>query len=372
MENLIELIELDASSADSIEAEKSGEPADATEKPTSQDHGFRETKTRQNYNVNDQPGLEDVDFYKIRTDTPEIVETIKVDPSPKSVTLPRLPQLPDVALIDSEDPIAVPLKEIRDDSSIASSAMPSIFGHSSSLTSATVGSLPGITEEDVQARNSSTQFQSKKPSMPLNESPSLSNVPLFDIDKPDEQGFPWLVQAAREGNEEIVRKLLVSNADIKAFHTVTKRDALAEASLAGHQSIVALLLEEGSLVESVDAESNTALHYACRNGHLAVSKSLLACAKSQNKDGALVNASGPEKKTALHLAIEAPYRNVAMLLIQYRANVNARDAFSRTPLHVAAAQGNVAMCSYLLNEGAQLDSREGTSFGNTAFPYSAI
>ena len=50
-----------------------------------------------------------------------------------------------------------------------------------------------------------------------------------------------------------------------------------------------------------------------------------------------------------------------MLLVQSKANANARDTRSWTPLHSAASQGNVAGCSYLLHEGAQLDSREAQS-----------
>lgn len=160
----------------------------------------------------------------------------------------------------------------------------------------------------------------------------------------------------------MVRGLLVSGADIQVSHKSTRRHALTEASLQGHQRIVDLLIQEGCLLECTDVERNTALHHACQKGHLAIAKSLiLAIAKSQTNNKAFINAPRSEGQSALHLAMEAPHRNVVMLLVQHKANVNARDTSFRTPLHIAASQGHLAMCSYLLNEGAQLDSREAQS-----------
>ena len=304
--------------------------------------------------------------------------------------------------------------EIPTEISPTSTAAPSIFSHFSSLTEATGAtgsSLLGITEEDLQARNSPSQatlrnalstplsspviaqkkaLDSVEPSIPkspaqvndapLNRSSSTSSTPAIlvdkeltskpqqtecqdnvslppqlspvsNIDEPDKDGFPWIVQAARDGNEEIIQKLLVSGADIKASHTTTLRHALSEAAMQDHPKIVDLLIKEGCPLEHCDAEGYTALQYACQKGHLSVAKSLIT-------NGASIDAPGPQGQTALHLAMHVPHQNVVMLLIQHKANVNARDATSRTPLHIGASQGNVAMCSYLLNEGAQLDSRE--------------
>lgn len=270
--------------------------------------------------------------------------------------------------------------EALTDESPTSTAAPSVFSHATSRTSTTASSLPGITEEEVAARtaslDTSLEFSSKIPRLgpgPVTnpdlvsssksqltkseDSVSLSQ-PLQQIpdtiDEPDQQGFPWIVQAARDGDEQTVRKLLVSGADITAVQTSSRRHALSEASIRGHQAIVDLLVQEGGPLELRDAEGNTALHHACRSGHLGVAKSLIT-------NSALINASGPQGQTALHLAMLAPHQNLVMLLVQLKANVNARDALSRTPLHIGASQGNIAMCSYLLDEGAQLDSREAQS-----------
>lgn len=292
-----------------------------------------------------QPGIEVVRTDSLRPRSYETANAIQDQASAASKDVLEMPQDSTLAVanqIESHD-------ESIDNKSLPRSTAPSIFSHSSSLTAGTGGSLSGISEEDMQTRDSKSDLK------PKNQTP-YENVALVlsNIDEPDEQGFPWIVQAARNGQEEIIRKLLISGADIQVTHTSTQRNALAEAALHGHQNCVDLLVEERCLMELPDTEGNTALHHACANGHLGAAKSLVA-------RGASINTPGPDGQSPLHLAIEAPYQNVVMLLVQSKANVNARDTRSWTPLHIAASQGNVGMCSYLLNEGAQLDSREAQS-----------
>ena len=233
--------------------------------------------------------------------------------------------------------------ETASDASSISTAVPSIFSHSSSITSATASSLPGITEEMEQSLSISSLT-----------SASLTLPQTYDLDKPDEQGYPMIVKAAHDGNEQMICKLLLSNVNINAIHTKTRRHALSEASLQGHPRIVDALIEGKCDLEYSDADGNTALHHASSKGLLPVAKSLV-------KAHANINAPGPQEQTPLHLALQIPHQNVVMLLVQHGANINARDASSQTPLHVAAMRGNIAMCKYLLEEGAQLDSREARS-----------
>ena len=178
-----------------------------------------------------------------------------------------------------------------------------------------------------------------------------------DIDKPDAEGFPWVVQVARDGDEIKLKRLIVSGADLKAVHTITKRDALCEAAMQGHSNIIEILIQEGGSLDYADADSYTALHHASHKGQLAAAKVLLAA-------HADVEAPGPQRQTPLHLAMQIPHRNVVMLLLQHNANINARDVNSQTPLHISAAQGQSDMCNFLLDHGAQVDNRD--SYSRTA------
>lgn len=378
-------IELDATGVNDSKQEIKG----IQNQPKTQVYGLGKTQISPSEYL-DQPCLETTRTQSFPTSHPDIKQTVEIGPSPVDGALPRLTQKSNITSSRLSD-------ESVEVKSMASTAPPSIFSHSSSLTGATgSSSLPGITEEDMQARNmlgilSSPSMNVTPQASLIRKTPADNTIPeeklslnsppsnhetlvkpqrtysedsVFqstprplhsEIDLPDEQGFPWIVQAARDGNEELVRKLLISGADIQAVHRSARRNALSEASLRGHQKIVNLLLDEGCSMEQIDVEGNTALHHACQQGHLAVAKNLII-------RGAPIDTPGSGGRSALHLAMEPPtYQNIVMLLIQHRANVNARDSSFRTPLHIGAWQGNVAMCSHLLNEGAQLDAREAQS-----------
>ena len=229
-------------------------------------------------------------------------------------------------------------------------------------------SPPTIHEDEGSIPSTTSQVSTGEKLAPIALEPSLGSrsedmihqqdfpteSSLQDINKPDGEGFPWIVQAGRDGDETQIKRLIISGANLEAIHATTQRSALCEASLQGHSNIVDLLIHEGCPTNLADAESYTALHHACHKGHLAIVKSLLAA----NLD---IEAPGPQSKTPLHLAAQVPHRNVVMLLLQRHANVNARDENNRTPLHISAAQGNVEMCSYFLENGAQFDNRDSKS-----------
>ena len=344
-ENTLDLVELPAFEADSVDAGKLNEPLhslNALNQSTPELYQSSEMMTSQERVAQEKSAASElIDC----VDSPKSVMD-RTDSNRPSTAQASLEETvvsigqPSTALID----IDIDNEETAPKNSPTSTAAPSIFSHSSSSTAATGSSLPEISEEDVQKRVSTSQASLKTSSLPQ----------LSDLDKPDEQGFPWIVQAARDGDEQMIQRLLVSGADIKASHTSTLRHALSEASLQGHQRIVDFLIDEGCPLDHPDADGNTALHHASRGGFLNVAKSLI------NK-GASINASGPHGQTPLHLAMEAPHQNVVMLLVQHRANINARDALSQTPLHIGAIRGNTAMCKHLVDEGAQLDSREAQS-----------
>ncbi len=104
-----------------------------------------------------------------------------------------------------------------------------------------------------------------------------------------------------------------------------------------------------------------------------------------------VKARDRDKKTFLHLCgahpvmsgaymkrafkesrnIEQDFKNwranskvMAELLISYGANVNAKDVFSRAPLHVTAGSGNIEVAKVLLENRADVNAKD--IFGSTA------
>lgn len=130
---------------------------------------------------------------------------------------------------------------------------------------------------------------------------------------------------------------------------------------------VELLIERGADVNYDDVdESGTALHLACEVGHVDMINLLLQNGASAN----VVRAKG--QKTALHLIVES-YMNrkndrvssesksqllpLVRKLVKFGVNVNARDQFNYTALHLACWKliDGSPMVKKLLDAGANIN-----------------
>ncbi|KAL2268804.1 hypothetical protein VTJ83DRAFT_3650 [Remersonia thermophila] len=87
--------------------------------------------------------------------------------------------------------------------------------------------------------------------------------------------------AAAGGHTEVVHFLCESDPSSILRQDARGRDAIMEASLAGHDTVVQILLTyapggAAAALAHADADGNTALHFASSNGHLLVLRTLLA------------------------------------------------------------------------------------------------
>ena len=85
------------------------------------------------------------------------------------------------------------------------------------------------------------------------------------------------------------------------------------------------------------------------------------------RDASLVGAYSHDGWTALHLAAFFGHRDLAALLIERGADINARsksETFARvnTPLHAAAANRQVEVARLLVERGADVNARDGSGF----------
>lgn len=209
-------------------------------------------------------------------------------------------------------------------------------------------------------------------------------LPGIGVDARDEEGFTFLHVAAENGLKNIVDSFLQCGADV---NDMSKKGItpLHLAAKNGHKDVVDLLLKREANVTA--SGSVTPLHVAAYHGHEEVVKALL------NK-GADINSKDNDGKIPLELAKNHPIvENILNLTKQLfdhikenqvekirscmnkGAIVNATSK-GKTPLHFAAEGGNKDIAGLLLDKDANVNAKTEEGFTSLAlaleFGYSKI
>jgi ankyrin repeat protein len=182
--------------------------------------------------------------------------------------------------------------------------------------------------------------------------------------RPGSHADPWgrspLWWAAREGDADRVKALILAGADVNAadvdgerpLHWAARWDRVAAARV---------LLERGADASATSWSGATALHIAARESHLEVMRVLL-------EHDAVVEARDGFGCTPLHDAAGRGGEAAVRLLLSAGANPMARDDLGTTPLHLAARAGHLQPAAALLAKGADpnVPNRVGRSAGDEA------
>ncbi|KAF6156894.1 hypothetical protein GIB67_000434 [Kingdonia uniflora] len=182
--------------------------------------------------------------------------------------------------------------------------------------------------------------------------------------------------AARGGNLEILKELIVDCSDILVFRDIQGSTILHAAAGRGQVEVVKDLVASFDIINSTDSQGNTALHIAAYRGHLSVVEALIITSPSatslinnvgdtflhfavagfrtpgfrrldrqielmkklllgniMNMDN-VINAKNNDGRTALHMAVigSIHYNLVELLMSVPSINLNIRDVDGFTPL----------------------------------------
>ncbi|PPQ95446.1 hypothetical protein CVT26_008465, partial [Gymnopilus dilepis] len=112
-----------------------------------------------------------------------------------------------------------------------------------------------------------------------------------------------------------------------------------------------LLAEDPKLVNSVDVDGRTPLHWAVSSGSIDIVRFLI----DQKAEIDKVDGSG---WTPLHIAGDAGHENVVQELIGAGADVNRKNDKGLTPLHYAASKSRIDIGRLLISRGADYNARD--------------
>lgn len=158
--------------------------------------------------------------------------------------------------------------------------------------------------------------------------------------------------AVENGNAEIVEALLNHGTDVNCRADSGLTPIIACASI-GNLRIAEILLGSWSADTNLRLETNgmAPVHFACEFGHLDVLRYL------HEVGDVNLNARDSYKSTPLHIATENGHSAIVQLLLEFGADVNAKDISGKTALHLAAHYSSFEIVKILLENGADTHAR---------------
>ncbi|CAF2975896.1 unnamed protein product, partial [Rotaria socialis] len=171
-----------------------------------------------------------------------------------------------------------------------------------------------------------------------------------DVNYAASQNIAPLHVASKWGKENIVRLLLEKGAQID----VKTKDGLTPlhcAARSGHDQVVDLLLENGAPFGAKTKNGLSALHMAAQGDHVDAARILLYYKST------LVDDVSSDYLSPLHVASHCGNYNVAKLLCERRADVNAKALNGFSCLHIACKKNRLKLVELLISSGADVEAK---------------
>lgn len=174
-----------------------------------------------------------------------------------------------------------------------------------------------------------------------------------NINSLEPQGVSPLHSAAELGNIHPLRILLDYGVDPNLVTHDKKNTALHLAAEGGFSECVSLLLSKGANADARNYKGQTALHLAARAQSLECVEMLLSTGACDP------NAVDNDMRSPLHSAVGKSLLafEITEVLLMCKAEVNQKDKYGYTPLHIAALNEQSRCVETLLYHGADVSAK---------------
>mmetsp|Transcript_9173 Transcript_9173/g.30587 ORF Transcript_9173/g.30587 Transcript_9173/m.30587 type:complete len:331 (-) Transcript_9173:1655-2647(-) len=188
-------------------------------------------------------------------------------------------------------------------------------------------------------------------------------MPELDVNASDDSGMVPLHYAASNGQREACEALIEKKALVDIQKLNTGYTPLHFACESGSVETVEYLIAHRADVnarslmqdatQQLKGEGRTPLHAAVSRGSVEVIQLLLQGRQvDETKVQAKVDTPDGSGNTALHHAAAKADRNVIILLLRFRASIEAKNSMGETPLYAAVTSRNISVVEELLRRKA--------------------
>ena len=166
----------------------------------------------------------------------------------------------------------------------------------------------------------------------------------------DEAPYRLLLRAVKDGEEEIVERLLLHGASEASVADGYGNTALHYASFHGFVNIMRILHRAGVDPSLRNHVGNTALHLAAENAQSrAITAAVEGCALS-------IDVANDRSQTALHIASLLGHTEVVAELLRLGADASLLSDAGKTAHALALQNGHEAVCALLTQGGRRSES----------------
>lgn len=188
-----------------------------------------------------------------------------------------------------------------------------------------------------------------------------------DVSIKDDAGRTPLALAIAGNHGEVAQALVARGSDPNTPYVDDEGEThnlLFDAIMVENEEFALLLIEKGANIYHADDKKVTTLLQASHRGLTEIAKALIQ--KNAGKEG-FIDAASEDGITPLIAAASEGQTDCVKILIDAKANVNAKDKDGTTSLMAASARGHVNVVSALLAAGASVN--EQNTDGHTALMF---